>query len=242
MGSEIHPFVRALQQYDVLTPDEIQLLEALPLKERSYQRSEEIVAEGERPAQSCLLLEGFAARTQFLENGRRQITAVHIAGDFVDLHSLLLKRMDHGVMAFGPCRVAFITHAALRQVTDQHPHLARLFWLTTLVDGAIQRAWITCLGRRSATEHLAHLVCELFVRLRARELVKHNTFKFPATQAELGDILGLSLVHVNRTLQDLRRLGVLTWQDNTITIRRFRELAELGNFDPAFLNQWSEPR
>jgi CRP-like cAMP-binding protein len=242
MAAEIHPLVRALQQYDALSTEEMAVLEALPLQPKPYERGEDIVREGDRPTQSCLVLDGFAARAQFLEDGRRQITAVHVSGDFVDLHSLLLKRMDHAVIAFGPCRVAYIAHGPLREVIDQHRHLSRLLWLSTLVDAAIQRAWITCMGRRSSPEHFAHLLCELFVRLNARGLVEGNSFAFPATQAEIGDILGLSTVHVNRTLQDLRKLGLVTWEGGKVVIHNYKELAERGDFDPAYLNQWSEPR
>jgi CRP-like cAMP-binding protein len=242
LSETIHPFIRTLEQYDVLTDAERAALNSLPLQTRIFKRNTEIVHEGDRPTHSCLLLEGFAARTQVLSDGRRQITNLHIPGDFVDLHGLLLKRMDHSVIAFVDCKVAFVPHEALRAVIDTHRHLSRLFWLTTLVDAAIDRAWITSLGRRPAIDHLAHLLCELYVRLRGRGLVGGNSFAFGATQTELGDVLGMSTVHVNRTLQDLRKLGLVEWEAGRVTILDFERLAERAEFDPAYLNQWIEPR
>ncbi len=242
MSVAIRPLIDALQRYDAVTAEEQAVIEALPRTERTYANGADIVSEGDRPVQSCLVLEGYAIRTQVLEDGERQITAIHIAGDFVDLPSLLLKTIDHGVAALGPCRVALFPHDALRQLTDQHPHLTRLLWLSTLVDAAIHRNWIAGMGRRLAIDHLAHLVCELYTRLQSRGLVDGPSFPFPATQAELGDILGFSTVHANRTLQDLRKLGLVRWEAGRITIEDYNELAARSGFNPAYLNLQREPR
>src|SRR5690606_13153704 len=112
---------------------------------------EDIVREGDRPKDSCLLLDGFAARYKMMADGRRQITAIHMAGDFVDLHSFILKIMDHGILALSACRVAYVPHATLQRITETHPHLTRLLWLNTLMDGATHREWLAAMGRRSAT-------------------------------------------------------------------------------------------
>lgn len=242
MADEVHPLIKALEQFDILSEEEREALRALPLRVRTLQRNEEFIRDGDRPVQSCLVLKGFAARTQNLEDGRRQITNLHVPGDFVDLHSLMIKRMDHNVIAFSDCEVAFVPHPALRELIDTHRHLARLLWLTTLIDAAMDRAWITCLGRRPAIDHLAHFICELFVRLQGRGLTDGNSFSFSATQVELGDILGMSTVHVNRTMQDLRKLGLIEWGSGKITINDYNELAARAGFDPAYLNQQVEPR
>lgn len=176
---------------------------------------EEIVRYGEHSRTSCLLLEGFAARVQLLKAGKRQISAVHVAGDFVDLHAFLLKVMDHYVVSVGQSRAAFVDHSDLERLTTKFPHLARLFWMLTVIDGAVQRAWITCLGRRSPGQHVAHLICELYLRLEVVGLAQGGTFGFPVTQETVGDMLGLSTVHVNRTLQDLRHWPhAVAWDDN----------------------------
>lgn len=235
-------FIDALKQHDTLTSDEIDVISALPTHVKSFNKESEIVRQGERPDHSCILVEGLAARALMFADGRRQITNLHIPGDFVDLHSLFLKRLDHTVLAFTECKVVFIPHTALRQLLDHHAHLMRLFWLTTLVDAAIDRAWIACLGRRPAGDHLAHFLCELYARLQGRGLVRGNSFEFTVNQAELADILGMSVVHVNRTVQDLRKLGLITWEFGQMTITNLDDLAVRAEFDPTYLNQWVEPR
>jgi CRP-like cAMP-binding protein len=238
----IEPLLIALGQYDTLTAAEQDLIRALPARSSTYQKESQIVRQGDRPDHSCILLEGMAARALMFADGRRQITNVHIPGDFVDLHSLFLKRLDHTVLAFTDCKVLFIPHADLKQLLDHNPHLMHLFWLTTLVDAAIDRAWIACLGRRPAGDHLAHFLCELYTRLRGRGLVNGNSFAFGATQEEFADVLGMSTVHVNRTVQTLRKLGLITWESGQMTLLDLDELAEHAEFDPAYLNQWIERR
>ena len=135
--------------------------------------------------------------------------AIHVVGDFVDLHSFVLKTMDHSVGALTRCRVALVPHEFLQGVTERLPHLTRLLWLDTLVDAATHREWIVGMGRRSALEQLAHLICELYVRLEVLGQVDGATFDLPLTQTDLGDALGLSLVHINRTVRELREAGLL---------------------------------
>lgn len=235
-------FLRSLERRDSLSDDEIKIISELPSRPAVFAAGEEIVVEGSRLKESCLVTAGFAARSQSLRSGERQITAVHVPGDFVDLHSMLLLVMDHSVVALGPCKVAFVPHEAIKVVTETKPHLARMFWLSTVIDGAIQRTWITCLGRRSAEQHLAHLICELYVRLEVAGAASGFIFEFPVTQAQLGDVLGLSVVHVNRKLQDLRAAGLVEWRDGKVKIRDFERLAQMSEFDPTYLSLRRESR
>ncbi|MEP9388357.1 Crp/Fnr family transcriptional regulator [Mesorhizobium sp. KR9-304] len=235
-------FLRSLERRDSLSDDEIRIISELPGRPAVFAAGEEFVIEGSRPRESCLVTAGFAARSQSLRSGERQITAVHVPGDFVDLHSMMLKVMDHSVIALGACKVAFVPHEKIKEVTETNPHLARMFWLSTTIDGAIQRTWITCLGRRSAEQHLAHLICELYVRLEVAGVASDNGFEFPVTQAQLGDVLGLSVVHVNRKLQELRAAGLVEWRDGKVKIRDFERLAELSEFDPTYLSLTRESR
>ena len=178
------------------------------------------------------MLEGFSARYKLLANGRRQITALHVPGDFVDLHSFLLARMDHGVVALTPCRIG----VELRVITDRYPNLTRLLWLTTLLDGAIHREWLVAMGRRSALGHTAHLICELFLRLKSIGRTEGNSMQLPITQAELGDTLGISTVHVNRVVQELRNQRLITWRGEKLTIDDWDGLREAAEFDPTYLH------
>jgi CRP-like cAMP-binding protein len=205
-------------------------------------KGEDIVREGDRPTESIVLLEGFAGRYNLLRNGKRQITALHVPGDFVDLHSFLVKKMDHAVLAIMPCSVGFVPHELLREISENHPHLARVLGVNIAVDAASHRQWIVAMGRRSALEHTAHLICELFLRLRAVGLTEDDSFKLPLTQADLGDTLGLSTVHVNRVVQDLRKKGLITWRGETLVIDDWERLQELAEFDPTFLSLEVEPR
>jgi CRP-like cAMP-binding protein len=205
-------------------------------------KGEDIIREGDRPTESILLLEGVAARYNLRRNGKRQITALHIPGDFVDLHSFLVKKMDHAVMAITACTVGGVPHGILYKISENHPHLTRLLGVNLAVDAAIHRQWIVSLGRRSALEHAAHLLCEMFLRLRAVGLTEDDSFKLPLTQAELGDTLGLSTVHVNRVVQELRAKGLITWRGETLVIDDWERLQEIAEFDPTFLSLEAEPR
>ena len=231
-----------LEQRDPLSGAERTALEAAVSRVREVKADDDIVSEGDRPSESSLLIDGFAARYKILTNGRRQITALHILGDFVDLHSFLLHKMDHGVVALTPCRLAVVPHDGLREITERHPHLARLLWLSTLVDGAIHREWLVAMGRRSAVGHMAHLICELFLRLQAVGRTDGETFQLPITQAELGDTIGVSTVHVNRVIQELRGEGLISWRGDRVTINDWDRLRQLADFDPTYLHLDHHPR
>nr|WP_210282996.1 Crp/Fnr family transcriptional regulator [Rhizobium sp. BK049] len=227
---------------DVLSNEEENLLRSILVKDRQFAVGEDLVSQGSRPPFSTLLLDGFAARYKVMADGSRQITALHVAGDFVDLHAFPVKVMDHGIVALSPCHVALADHADLRAITERMPHLTRLLWLDTLVDGAIHREWIVAMGRRSKRAHIAHLVCELFMRLKVVRRTRGESFQFPLTQIEMADVLGISVVHLNKTLQALRREGAFTWENRTITIVDWERLQEIAEFDPAYLSISREPR
>jgi CRP-like cAMP-binding protein len=234
--------IRKLEERDVLSAEEKEVLASALSRPRSVKADEDMVREGDRPSESILIVEGFASRYKVLQSGRRQITAIHIPGDFVDLHGFLLKKMDHAVGTLTPCTIATIPHDKLRDITERYPHLTRLLWLSTLVDSSIHREWLVAMGRRSAREHMAHIVCELFVRLELVGLTQGDTFQMPVTQAELGDTLGISTVHVNRVLQELRGEGLITWRGEKLTIHDFERLKEVAEFDPTYLSLSHEPR
>lgn len=237
------PLIRKLEHSDVLSDEEKDILERSFSRVRDFRADEDIVREGDRPTESCIILEGFAARYKVLPSGRRQISAIHVSGDFVDLHSFLLKTMDHGVMTLAPTRCAFVPHANLKKITEEYPHLARMLWLSTLIDSAIHRTWLTAMGRTSATAQMAHLICELHVRLGAVGQTNGNSFHLPITQEELGDALGLSTVHVNRVLTELRNGGIVQWQGGgAVTILDWDRLSEIAEFTPTYLSLRNEPR
>lgn len=237
-----NPLVLYLGRRDRLSDEEKEVVEGLVGHIRDFAAGEEFIHQGAHPKESVLILDGLAARVQLLKSGKRQFTALHIPGDFVDLHSLLLKVMDHGVVAISPVRVAAVPHDKLRRVSETHPHLTRLLWMSTVIDAAIHRAWLAAMGRRSTAGQIAHLVCELYVRMGVVDLTQDHSFSLPITQADLGDVLGKSTVHVNRALQVLRRDGLVTWKDRQVTILDWDRLVRAADFDPTYLSLQNEPR
>jgi len=199
-----------------------------------------IIRAGEFLTTSTLLLEGIMCRYKDLRNGQRQITELHVAGDFVDLHSFTLKRLDHNIESLTPCRIAVVPHDRLEAITEQHPHLTRLYWFATNLDAATHREWELSLGRRTALARLAALFCEMQVRLQIVGLADATSYDFPLTQTDLAECLGLTNVHVNRTLKELRDQGLVTFQGGKVTINDMAGLRRAGEFDPGYL--YLEPR
>lgn len=234
--------INALAGRDRLTDLDSALIVNLPHRRRVFPKGSQLVIEHSRPGESCLIIGGLAAREVYLSDGSRQISALHVPGDFVDLHAFLLKLMDHSVVAITECEAVFVSHSDLLRVCEASSHLTRLFWLSTVIDGAIQRAWIASMGRRSPAAHISHLICEMYLRLRVVGLVENDAFDLPIAQYDLADMMGLSVVHVSRTLKDLRQTNTFTWESGKVHMRDFSSLAKAADFDPTYLNLIQEPR
>lgn len=229
-------FIRKLQTYRPLTDVEKGVLQNYTFSERSFSAGQDMVVEGSSPSYSTLMIEGFAVRYTLLEEGTRQITALHIAGDFCDLHSFLLRQMDHSVGALSDCRIAQLHHDDLADIVERQPGLTRLLWTSTVVDGAMHRQWSVRLARLSATANIAHFLCELFVRLKLVGLTGESGFAVPMNQSELAEVVGLGRSHVNLSLQELRRSNLIAWKGRQIEILDWDGLRSLGQFDPIYLN------
>jgi CRP-like cAMP-binding protein len=175
-------------------------------------------------------------RYKLTHQGKRQIFSFHLPGDIPDLQSLHISVMDHSLMTLTPSRLAFIPHESLFKVMHRCPRVADLLWRDTLIDAAVFREWMIGLGRRLAETRIAHVLCEILVRMRAVGLANGHTCELPITQAELGDALGLSTVHVNRSLQELRGKGLITLRGNILTVVDFEGLKKAGEFDPTYLH------
>lgn len=236
------PLTLKLSQRDVLSGAEGRILEDAIDRVSIIRAGQDLVREGDHQSESCLLLDGWTCRYKLIADGRRQITAFNVPGDFVDLHSLLLSPMDHSILTLTRCRVAFVPHSNLRRITENNPHLTRLLWLSTLIDAAIHREWIATLGRRPAAQRIAHLLCELFLRLQTVGHVRGMGFSLPVTQATLCDALGISAVHTNRSIQLLRREGMVSWKGEDVEIHHWQRLVDFAGFDPTYLNLEHQPR
>jgi CRP-like cAMP-binding protein len=180
-------------------------------------------------------VDGLLYRYKIVFDGGRQILAFHTPGDIPDLQSYKLSKMDHSLAAAVPSEVAFITHESITDAFREFPTLSELLWRDTLIDAAIFRAWMVCMGRRDAHSHVAHLLCELFVRLRAVGKADGDACILPLTQTELADAVGISTVHVNRTLQLLRREKLITLTGSRLAILNWPGLQKVAEFDPSYL-------
>ena len=238
----IDRLVMKLERRDALSNDEKRVLERAVVRIDTHAARQDVIIEGVPQVESRLQLDGVSCRYKSLSDGRRQIMALHFGGDFVDLHSFPLKQLDHNVGAITRASFAIVPHVALREITETEPHLTRLLWLTTMLDAAIHREWVVSAGRRSAIARIAHLFCEFFLRLEVVGLTDGRSYALPITQDDMADICGLTSVHVNRTLQDLRATGAVEWQRRTVTIKDWPALQAIAEFDPAYLFLDRQPR
>jgi CRP-like cAMP-binding protein len=236
----MHPaerLIRKLQITTALSAEDVSALEQLPIHIKEVAAHTAIVREGERPSQCCLLVDGFICRSKTTDAGKRQILSIHISGDIPDLQSLHLHVMDHDMTTLSRCAVAFIGHEAMRAVTRERPIVAEALWRETLIDAAVFREWIVNVGRRSAVSRLAHLLAEIGTRLQVMRLAEGDRFELPMTQLDIADALGLTPVHVNRVVQELRRAGLLELRKHTVFLPDLPRLKELGDFDDLYLHQ-----
>ncbi len=234
--SEHDRLIRKLESIAELSAEEKSAVRSLPLVLKNLPGDTDIVRDGDRPSECCLIVEGFACRYKITPAGKRQIMSFHIPGDIPDLQSLHLRVMDHSVGTLTPCRLAFIPHESLRDLMRRHPRIADAFWRDTLIDAAVFREWMVGIGRRSAYQRIAHLLCEMLVRCRAVGLTEDHAYELPVTQEELGDALGISAVHVNRVLQDLRQDGLIVLRGRYVSTPDWEGLKVAGEFDPTYLH------
>jgi CRP-like cAMP-binding protein len=192
MSAQQNPLIRKLDHLFPLTPEEKSLLDGLCTQTSRFDADEDLIRDGDRPTDCNLLLEGMTCRNYILPDGKRQIFSFHIPGDIFDAQSFLLEEMDHTVTAVTPCTVALISHATMTEITERYPRIARAIWKDTLVDAAVFREWMASIGRRNASQRIAHLMCELYVRYEAVGLAQDRAIDWPITQSEIADALGLS--------------------------------------------------
>lgn len=226
---------RKMARRTVLSEDELAVLGASLGNPRTIDAGETFIQEGVELHQSVLLLEGFACRAKELRDGERQIAALHIPGDFVDLHGFTLKRLDHSIQAITPCAIMTVSHDRLTEITETQPNLTRALWFSTTLDAAIHREWELSLGRRNAQQRTAHLLCEMRTRLSIVGMATDTEFAFPLLQQHLADCLGLTAVHLNRVLRQLREMDLVRFQFRRVRIRDRAALERFCDFDPAYL-------
>ena len=220
-----------------LSDEDIKAIEALPITVRDYPAERVVVRDGERATDCCLIADGFCMRSKTIADGKRQILSIHIPGEIPDLMSLFLHVMDHDLSTLTPCRLGFIKHETLQKLHRSRPNVAEIFWRDTLVDAAMFREWIVNVGQRPAPARLAHVIIELRERLRVIGRVNGNVFEMPLTQEQIGEALGITAVHANRVIKQLRQDGIVELHRGRVTLLNEEKLLQLAGFDGRYLHQ-----
>lgn len=221
---------------NALSKEDKEALIALPWSQRAYARDAYIVREGEPTSVCALLSSGIAYRQKLVNHGARQIISFHIAGEFLDIQNSLLDVADHNVQALTRISVAVIQRAPLLELMASRPDIRLAIWRDSLIDSSIFREWVVNLGRRDARARIAHLLCELADRLRRAGLADGEMYDFPVTQEQIADATGLTAVHTNRTLQSLRKDGLISLSSSRLTILDWDGLREIGDFNERYLH------
>jgi CRP-like cAMP-binding protein len=230
-----NPLITKLEGVASLSGEERRVLAEAALRTRTLGPDQDVVREGEATSECHLILDGVLCRYKLLPEGRRQIIGFQIPGDLCDLTGFVLGRMDHSVATLTETKLAVISHKRIQDITEQYPHLARALWQETIIDASISREWLANIGRRSAYQRIAHLLCEMGSRLEAVGRAQNGTFEWPITQAEVADAMGLSHVHVNRVLKQLRAEALIELKERAVVVRDWERLQKIGEFRPDYL-------
>ena len=230
-----NPLARKLEKFGPLSDRDRALLRDVIQDPREVPRRTDLVQEGDAPDKVQLIVDGFACRYKITDEGKRQITAYLVPGDFCNLHIFILRAMDHSIATLSPCRVVGIHRHRVLEMMER-PSLARALWWATLVDEATLREWLVGLGSRETAQRIGHLLCELLCRLRSVGLAEQDSFKFPLTQEELGDTVGVTTVHVNRSLKVLREKGFIAFKGTSLSILDAPGLRDFSGFTSNYLH------
>lgn len=235
--SNLEPLVNKLAYRRALSLEDRAAILALPHKITTLEANAYVVREFDRPTNSCIMLSGYSVRHKTVSHGARQIVAIHMKGEVVDLQNSFLGEADHSVQMLTAGKVAMIPVTAVDQLAFDRPEVGRAMWIDTLVDGSIHREWIANIGRRNARTRVAHLLCEFSLRLQVAGLGQQDNYQLPMTQEQLGDATGLTPVHVNRTLKVLEAEGLIERATaRSISIGSWKKLAAAGDFNSAYLH------
>ena len=228
--------VRKLSHQAVLNDEDRRALLTLPCIMRDVPASAYVVREGERPHHCAVLVSGYAFRQKLTREGSRQILSLHLPGDLLDLQHLFLDVADHNVQTLTRARLAYVSRASVLELMKARPAVAFALGVSSMVDSSVFREWILNVGRRDARARVAHVLCEFGARLDALGLAEGEGYELPMTQEQLGDALGLTAVHVNRTLKNLEEDGLITRNRRFISFPRGGALPQVGDFNPRYLH------
>ena len=232
-----NPFIRKLESFANLPVDVVDRLKAATNAPKSFDAKTDLIREGDRTGPVFIVLEGWACRYKILPNGSRQIIAFLIPGDACDLHTELVEVMDHSIQTITPCKIAVISREDMRGLLEKSPQFAKAMYIAQLVDEGTMRAWIVSMGRRTSIERVAHLVCELYLRFRQIGRADDSALALPLSQIILADALGMTPVHINRILKELRLAGAMDLQRGSLIIADPLKLVRIAGFDENYLHR-----
>ena len=230
-------FIEKLIGYGQLSQIEVAALESATDKPRTISAKQDLIREGDRPGPVFVILEGWACRYKILPSGTRQVLAYLMPGDSCDLHVGLLAEMDHSIQTLTKALVATVSRETMEEIFDVHPRIAKAMYIAQLIDEGTMRAWITSMGRRASIERVAHLMCELYLRAQQIGLTTDPTFELPLSQLLLADSLGMTPVHLNRVLKELRGMGAMTLKRGSLFIEDIEKLTRVAGFDENYLHR-----
>ncbi len=241
--SPLQPMVRKLAYWGEFDAADREAILNLPHRTKKIERHAYIAREREKTTHSCVLLSGFAMRHKIVGDGSRQIVAIHMKGDMVDLQNSFLTTADHSVQVLTEAEVALIPRDAVKQLAFDRPRVGLAMWFDTLVDASVFREWIANVGRRDAHTRIAHLLCEFSLRLKVAGLGQATNYELPMTQEQIADCTGLTPVHVNRVLKLLEAENLINRRSSrSITIGDWNKLANAGDFDSNYLHLRGDER
>lgn len=229
-------FIDRLSGHAPLSDGDVATIAAACHKTRELPAGYHLIREGDRPDPVFVMLAGWACRYKILPDGGRQIMAFMLPGDFCDIHIAVLEEMDHSIVTLTKAKVASITRAQMETLVTAQPSISRAFWWSQLVDQSVLRAWIISIGRRKSKERVAHLMCELYIRMRNIGLATDDQCEMPLTQIVLADAVGLTPVHVNRVLRALRLAGAMELRAGSLVVLDPIKLARIAGFDDSYLH------
>lgn len=244
MFAQTHPpeiMIAKLAQHTALSIDDCATLNTLPYRLGSVEPGAYMIRAGDKTQNCGLILKGFAFGSSTTSDGHRQIVSVYMRGDLINLAGGIMPVTDHGVQALTHADVAYIPHDALFDLASQHPSIGRALWRDTLVDASIARQWMVSLGRRNARQRVSHFICEIGRRQNGAELTDGDVLVWPFTQEQVADAVGLTPVHVNRTLHGLRDERFFSGHRHNLTIMDAEGLRDAGDFRSGYIHSVNQP-
>jgi len=233
--AEIHPLIQKLSRAISLSEAEASLVADTPVYRRSFNRGESIVRQGDRPTNCFVVIDGLSCRDKIVVGDRRQISAINVPGDLPDLQGVFLDVLDHNITALARSEVAFFPHKAILELFAGAPRVAAVFWRELLIEAAIYREWLGNIACRGSLPRLASFICETSIRLKIAGVSDGYKLMLPLTQGELGELLGMSLVHVNRCVRALREEQLVVFAGREVLILDWQRLQARGEYDPSYL-------